>query len=65
MTPRPKGSTKEERAVAWKEVVGRHPHNVQIVERTEKGLEIHLRYNDPDKLAAGVRDPRTWQPTGL
>ena len=65
MTPRAKGSTKEERAVAWKEFVGRHPHNVQIVERIEKGLEIHLRYNDPDKVAASARDPRTWRTTGL
>lgn len=65
MTPRPKGSTKEERAGVWKDVVGRYPYNVQIVERPEKGLEIYLRYNDQQKVAAGARDPRTWKATGL
>jgi hypothetical protein len=65
MTPGPKGSTKAERAKPWTEVIGRHPYNVQIVERTDKGLEIYLRFNDPVKVAARARDPRTWRVTGL
>ena len=65
MAPRPVGSTKAERADAWKETIGRHPYNVQIEERVGKNLEIYLRYKDPEKVAAGAREPRTWKATGL
>jgi hypothetical protein len=49
----------------WSKVVGKHPYNVQAIERPEKGLEIYLRFKDPEKLATGARDARTWRPTGL
>lgn len=65
MSPRAKKATKEDMAKPWTEVHGRHPHNVQIVERRERDLEIQLRYKDPAKVKAGVRDARTWKATGL
>lgn len=65
MTPRATGAPKEDRTLPWKETIGRHPHNVQIVERTEKGLAIFLRYKDPDLVRSGARDARAWKATGL
>ncbi|MDB4886301.1 MAG: hypothetical protein JWN79_1739 [Gemmatimonadetes bacterium] len=65
MTPRANGARKEDRTQPWKETMGRHPHNVQIVERAEKGRAIFLRFKDPELVRSGARDARAWKSTGL
>ena len=49
----------------WAHTAGTRAERVTAFERPERGCEIFLRYEDPDRVLAGANDPRTAVPTKL